>query len=314
MPAMTMTYQVAESKQIESLQPGDKISADLVVSKNKGRLERLCWSARETEDGSRHFAGDQFVGPSSVMRVVQETENLFRLTRFGMINCFLGGLETPPPLVDTGLRGSAGAILQAATRLGVSIRRIVLTHAHIDHIGSLDRLMTALPFAEIAIGKREARLLAKDLSLDEGESGRTLFGFTGAKTLPSRLLEEDDHVSSLRAVSSPGHTPGHMAYLDVRDNTLIAGDAFTTQTGVVVAGVFKPLFPFPAIFRGTQCCRRKARQNCAGSIRAFLPWDMAHRSSPTQEIDLALEAAFRRHPEARQQAESKKLHGFRGAG
>jgi protein SCO1/2 len=41
MPAMTMTYQVAEPKQIEALQPGDKISADLVVSESKGRLEKI---------------------------------------------------------------------------------------------------------------------------------------------------------------------------------------------------------------------------------------------------------------------------------
>jgi len=41
MPAMTMTYQVAERKQMETLQPGDKISADLVVSENKGRLEKI---------------------------------------------------------------------------------------------------------------------------------------------------------------------------------------------------------------------------------------------------------------------------------
>ena len=41
MPAMTMTYQVAEPKQMQTLQPGDKITADLVVSENKGRLERI---------------------------------------------------------------------------------------------------------------------------------------------------------------------------------------------------------------------------------------------------------------------------------
>jgi protein SCO1/2 len=41
MPAMTMTYQVAEPKQIETLQPGDKIAADLVVSDSKGRLEKI---------------------------------------------------------------------------------------------------------------------------------------------------------------------------------------------------------------------------------------------------------------------------------
>src|SRR5262250_2762002 len=41
MPAMTMTYQVAEPRQIKKLQPGDKITADLVVSENKGRLEKI---------------------------------------------------------------------------------------------------------------------------------------------------------------------------------------------------------------------------------------------------------------------------------
>jgi protein SCO1 len=41
MPAMTMTYQVADAEQIAVLQPGDKINADLVVSENKGRLEKI---------------------------------------------------------------------------------------------------------------------------------------------------------------------------------------------------------------------------------------------------------------------------------
>ena len=41
MPAMTMTYEVAEPKQMDTLQPGDKITADLVVSENKGRLEKI---------------------------------------------------------------------------------------------------------------------------------------------------------------------------------------------------------------------------------------------------------------------------------
>ena len=41
MPAMTMTYEVAEPKQIETLQPGDTISADLVVSENNAKLEKI---------------------------------------------------------------------------------------------------------------------------------------------------------------------------------------------------------------------------------------------------------------------------------
>ena len=46
MPAMTMTYQVAEPKQMETLQPGDKITADLVVSENKGRLEKIALASK----------------------------------------------------------------------------------------------------------------------------------------------------------------------------------------------------------------------------------------------------------------------------
>ncbi|HKN25482.1 MAG TPA: copper-binding protein [Candidatus Acidoferrum sp.] len=41
MPAMTMQYSVADSKQIENLQSGDKIAADLVVSESKGHLEKI---------------------------------------------------------------------------------------------------------------------------------------------------------------------------------------------------------------------------------------------------------------------------------
>lgn len=41
MPPMTMSYMVADPRQIESLKPGDKISADLVVSDSKGRLEKI---------------------------------------------------------------------------------------------------------------------------------------------------------------------------------------------------------------------------------------------------------------------------------
>lgn len=41
MPAMTMQYEVADPKQIVNLQPGDKITADLVVSENKGQLEKI---------------------------------------------------------------------------------------------------------------------------------------------------------------------------------------------------------------------------------------------------------------------------------
>jgi len=41
MPAMTMSYAVADAREIEKLEAGDKISADLVVAEGKSRLEKI---------------------------------------------------------------------------------------------------------------------------------------------------------------------------------------------------------------------------------------------------------------------------------
>jgi glyoxylase-like metal-dependent hydrolase (beta-lactamase superfamily II) len=54
-------------------------------------------------------------------------------------------------------------------------------------------------------------------------------------------------VGSLAVVAAPGHTPGHIAFLDTRDRALIAGDAFQTRGGIAVSGIVRPLFPFPAM-------------------------------------------------------------------
>ena len=163
-----------------------------------------------------------------------------------MVNCFLVREEDGLTLVDTGLAGSTVGILRAARTLDSSICRIVLTHAHLDHVGSIDALLSELPTIEFLVGKRETRLLTRDFTLDADERGKKLLGFPGVKSRPQRCLNDGDRVGSLQAISSPGHTPGHMAYLDVRDGSLLAGDAFTTQSGVVAAGVLKLYFPIPS--------------------------------------------------------------------
>jgi glyoxylase-like metal-dependent hydrolase (beta-lactamase superfamily II) len=104
---------------------------------------------------------------------------------------------------------------------------------------------------------------------------------------------DGDRVGSLQAISSPGHTPGHMAYLDVRDGSLIAGDAFTTQMGMIAAGVFKFYFPFPALFSWN----RVVAANSASKLRNLKPTRIAvgHGKtveSPLAAMDRAVELAF----------------------
>jgi glyoxylase-like metal-dependent hydrolase (beta-lactamase superfamily II) len=185
------------------------------------------------------------------MRITNHGRYLVQLTRYPRlfpVNCYLVREDDSLTLIDTGLSGSATAILEVASGLDMPIRRIVLTHAHGDHIGSLDALRQLLPQAEVLISARDARFLAGDMHLEPGEPQTKLRGdYRTSATQPSRLLYDGDQVGSLRVVSTPGHTPGHIALFDARDGTLIAGDAFQTRAGVAVAGTLRWLFPFPAL-------------------------------------------------------------------
>ncbi|GAA4005812.1 MBL fold metallo-hydrolase [Deinococcus rubellus] len=182
------------------------------------------------------------------MPLTQHGSHLFCLARFGVVNSYFVRDDDGLTLIDANLPGSEMAILKAAGQIGLPIIRIALTHAHGDHIGSLDALHAALPNAEVSISARDARLLAGDLSLDAGEGNNKLKGdLRGARTRPDRLLQGGDRVGSLWAVAAPGHTPGQLAFHDQRDGTVIAGDAFQVAGGLAVAGQLRPLFPFPAL-------------------------------------------------------------------
>jgi glyoxylase-like metal-dependent hydrolase (beta-lactamase superfamily II) len=182
------------------------------------------------------------------MTVTQHGNSLYKLTRLIAFNCFLVREDDGFTLIDTGMNGSADAILRAADALGAPIRRILLTHAHTDHVGSLDALAARLTDVEIMISERDARLLAGDMSIDPAEPQTPLKGgFISVTTTPTRLLTDGETIGALRVIATPGHTPGHISFMDQRDGTLIAGDAFSTQAGISTAGTLRLLFPFPAM-------------------------------------------------------------------
>lgn len=183
-----------------------------------------------------------------------------QFTRMGLFNCYLVRESDSFTLIDTTMGGGAQRIIEAAHQIAMEpIARLLLTHAHGDHIGSLDALAGALGEAQVAIGAREARLLpkkpAQDRSLDPGEPQCPVKGsFPGAATKPTHLLSSDPNpgdgelYGSLRVVATPGHTPGHLSYLDERDGTLYAGDALVTVGGKVHVPGFGPwFFPLPSI-------------------------------------------------------------------
>ncbi|MDF2938302.1 MAG: fold metallo-hydrolase [Paenibacillaceae bacterium] len=180
---------------------------------------------------------------------VQTVTQLAFLPRVFPINCYLVEEQEGLTLIDAGMPFCKNGILKAASRLRKPIRRIVLTHAHQDHVGALDGLKNALPEAQVYISARDARLLAGDVSLMSHEPNLPVRGGVpkGIKTKPDVLLQDGDMIGSLQAVAAAGHTPGSMAFLDVRNRILIAGDAIQVRGGLAVSGKLMPLFPFPAM-------------------------------------------------------------------
>jgi glyoxylase-like metal-dependent hydrolase (beta-lactamase superfamily II) len=220
-------------------------------------------------------------------------DNLTRISRFGFVNAYLVREDDGLTLVDTMLPRSAKAILAAAEALGAPIVRIALTHAHGDHIGSLDDLAAALPDAEVLISARDARLLQKDMTLDPSEPQDKLRGgYPGARTRPTRTLSPGDSVGSLEVVAAPGHTPGQVAFLDRRDGTLLCGDAFSTLGGVATAA--KPNLRFPLVAMATW--HRPTALQTARELRALDPGRLAPGhgrvvEAPGEAMDAAIAKA-----------------------
>jgi glyoxylase-like metal-dependent hydrolase (beta-lactamase superfamily II) len=200
------------------------------------------------------------------------TTSAVRITRFGMVNAYLVRDEDGLTLIDAVLPGSTKAILAAAEKMDAPIVRILLTHAHGDHIGSLDSLAAELPHAKVLISARDARLLAKDMTLDPGEEvGKLRGSYPGAKTKPTRTIAAGERVGSLEAVAAPGHTPGHLAFLDGRDRTLYCGDAYSTLGGVATTAKINPFFPLP----GLATWHRPTALETARTLRALDPAALA---------------------------------------
>ncbi len=167
---------------------------------------------------------------------------------FGMLNAFLVIHDGSAILVDTGLPNSEGKVYHALKQHGMGwgdLKLIVLTHGHIDHAGSADRVRD-LSGAPIMAHKNELPYLRGEPPVlrPSGRFGR-LFQKTGAIERPFSYLTPDLILSKgthdlteiglpARILHTPGHTPGSLSVM-LENRDVLAGDL--AASGILLGGI-----------------------------------------------------------------------------
>lgn len=135
-------------------------------------------------------------------------------------------------LVDTGLPGNGRRIATYIAKLGKGhegIALVLLTHADIDHSGSVAELVEVFG-AKVAIHRKDAPRLAGETKLKELDGIWALAidfltRFSHFRpVVPDIKLENGDEIYGLKVIHTPGHTQGHICLLAPGD-VLFAGDA-----------------------------------------------------------------------------------------
>jgi glyoxylase-like metal-dependent hydrolase (beta-lactamase superfamily II) len=124
-------------------------------------------------------------------------------------------------VVDPG--GDLEQIEQVLREEGLTLEKIVLTHAHIDHAGATAELArrTGVPIE----GPHEGDLFWIELMPAQAR----MFGFDhGEAFTPTRWLHDGDTVTvgdeTLEVIHCPGHTPGHVVLFHRTGRFAIVGD------------------------------------------------------------------------------------------
>jgi hydroxyacylglutathione hydrolase len=137
-------------------------------------------------------------------------------------NCIILGDEMTREAIVVDPGDNLPEILSRLQKHGLTLRQIVVTHAHIDHVGGAALLKRATG-APLLLNQRDLGLLGA-MEMQAG-----WLGIDTPEVAPPDASAEDGltvGLDALRAevIHTPGHTPGSICLLFPSQHLLIAGD------------------------------------------------------------------------------------------
>jgi hydroxyacylglutathione hydrolase len=138
-------------------------------------------------------------------------------------NCYVIGDEETGAgaLIDPG--DEAARIALAVEQTGLDIGQIIVTHAHIDHVGAVAALVDE--YACPVLMHAEAEPMLQQLPTQAMMMGLRF----GKVPTVDRHIEDEEVLDvgglRLRSLYTPGHAPGHLAFYLADEELVLSGDA-----------------------------------------------------------------------------------------
>lgn len=141
-------------------------------------------------------------------------------------NCYIVGDNGEGIIIDPG--ADSEEILDSVRETGLKVKYIMLTHPHIDHILSVDKIREILN-VKVLIHEDDANALASSW-----HNGSKLFGLENTFNDADILLKDGDVIEAgglkFEIMHTPGHTPGGIC-IKVGNNIFTGDTLFRMSIG-----------------------------------------------------------------------------------
>lgn len=139
-------------------------------------------------------------------------------------------------LIDTGLPRSDKKIKKYIESLGrkpSDVAATVITHFHIDHVGSLKKVQEATG-SKVAVGEFDAEIVAGKKSPPKHKN--LMFRAVSSVIKPAPIepdvvLKEGDSIGGLTVILTAGHSEGSISLFDTQRKVMFVGDALRFVNG-----------------------------------------------------------------------------------